>query len=181
MRASWPRNVWIAVFALMAAASFLGAAAHGLDLAERMRALLWQPLYLSLGLTIALFIVAAVHDWRGEAAARTLLPWAAAVGVGFYLLTTVVGGAFIIFVAYEAIAMLTALAIYGALAAGGALPGAATIAAGIAISVLAAAVQASALSWRVGVVFDHNGLFHLLQMLGAAVLAVGVRVSLIAR
>lgn len=181
VRPSWARHVWIAVFTLMAAASFLGAVAHGFDLDARVRGLLWQPLYLSLGVTIALFVVAAVHDWRGEATARALLPWAAAAGVGFYLVTAVLSGAFMVFIAYEAIAMITALAIYGALVAAGTLPGAAWIAAGIAISVLAAIVQATTLSMRVGVVFDHNGLFHLVQIAGAIVLAAGVRVTLMAR
>jgi hypothetical protein len=180
VRPSWPRAVWIAVFTLMAVASLLGAYAHGFDLSERVRAVTWQPLYLSLGLAIGLFVVAAVHDWRGVDAARALLPWALGAAVAFYALTYFLGGAFIIFVVYEGVAMLAALGIYSLLAAQGAA-GATAIAIGIALSLVAAVVQATSWSLRLGVVFDHNGVFHLIQTLGVLVLAAGVRASLMGR
>jgi hypothetical protein len=59
-RAGWAQAIWMAVFALMAVASILGAVAHGLELSDRARWRLWQPLYLSLGLMIALLVVAVV-------------------------------------------------------------------------------------------------------------------------
>jgi hypothetical protein len=46
---------------------------------------------------------------------------------------------------------------------------------GIGLSIVAAAVQASALSVRLIVPFDHNGLFHLVQLTGIAALANGLR------
>jgi hypothetical protein len=171
--------MWL--FALTALASLLGAAAHGLALSDRTRALVWQPLYLSLGLTIALFVVGGVSDWRGESAARALLPWALVVGVGFYALTNVISGAFIIFVAYEAAAMFIVLAMYAVLWWSRGAPGSPLIVAGVAISIAAAALQATTLSARVVVTFDHNGLFHLLQIVGTVALAAGVRLALQAR
>jgi hypothetical protein len=52
------------------------------------------------------------------------------------------------------------------------------MAAGVALSLAAAAVQVSPLSLRLGVRFDHNGLFHLIQIAGVVLLAAGVRQSL---
>jgi hypothetical protein len=47
--APWKKAIWASVFALLAAGSALGAAAHGLELSASLRTTLWQPLYLSLG------------------------------------------------------------------------------------------------------------------------------------
>ena len=179
MPPGWQRSVWMAMLALMAAASFLGAAAHGLVLTETIRTALWQPLYLSLGLAIALFVVAAVGDWKDVASARALLPWMLAVGVAFYAITLLLRGAFIIFIAYEAAAMLAALAIYGTLWARG-IPGADLIALGIGVSILAAVVQATPARLTLLVPFDHNGLFHLVQIAGILILSWGVRIRLLA-
>jgi len=178
-RPSWTRTVWIWLFTLTALASVLGAAAHGLALTDRARNALWQPLYLSLGLTIALLVMAGVSDWKGEALARAWLPWALAVGVGFYALTNVLSGAFIVFVAYEAIAMVLVLGIYVTLWTVRGLPGAPLIVAGIGLSIVAAVVQATTMTARVVVTFDHNGLFHLIQLVGMVVLAAGVRALLL--
>jgi hypothetical protein len=85
-RARDPRRVqiWTWVFGLLVLASVLGALAHGLDLSATVRAWLWQPLYLTLGLIVAMFVVAALYDFRGEQAARrALLPMLAlAFGLG---------------------------------------------------------------------------------------------------
>jgi len=55
------------------------------------------------------------------------------------------------------------------------------IVAGIALSIVAAVVQATTMRARFVVPFDHNGLFHLIQLLGMGVLAAGVRLALQAR
>ena len=131
-------------------------------------------MYLSLGLTVSLFVVGGIQDWRGEASARAALPWALAIGVGFFALTQLSSGAFLVFVVYEAVAMLATLAMYLFLAQRRVV-GAGMMVLGIAVSIVAAAVQASTLSARLIVPFDHNGLFHLVQLAGAAALANGVR------
>ncbi|MGE3707330.1 MAG: hypothetical protein AB7I13_18820 [Vicinamibacterales bacterium] len=176
--ADFKRALWVGAFGLLAVGSLLGAVAHGLQIAETTRVWLWRPLYLSLGLAVALVGVAAARDWWGEPAARVALPWALGVGLFFFVLTQRLGGAFVLFIAYEAVAILFALVVYVALWARGALPGAGWMAAGVALSLAAAAVQVSSLSLRVGVRFDHNGLFHLIQIAGVALLAAGVRHSL---
>jgi len=175
VNATWKRALWCWVFGLLGLASVLGAVVHGLELSASVVAVLWRPLYLSLGLAVALFLIGGIHDWRGEAAARALLPWAVGIGASFFALTQLLGGAFLIFVIYEATAMVATLAMYVFLSTTGRLAGAGMITLGIGLSIVAAAVQASALSVRLIVPFDHNGLFHLVQLAATAALANGLR------
>jgi hypothetical protein len=176
--AVWKRTLWAAAFGLLSCGSWLGAVAHGLEWSDAVRTALWRPLYLSLGLAIALVFVGAVHDWAGEAMSRGVLPWALAAGVLFFALTQILGGAFLLFIVYEGAATGVALIIYSALVVTGGMPGAGAITIGIALSLIAAAVQASDLSVRIVVRFDHNALFHLVQIASVVVLAAGLRTSL---
>jgi hypothetical protein len=174
-RARWKKAIWISVFTCLGAGSALGAVAHGLDLSPTVRAALWQPLYLSLGLTVSLFLAAAVADWRGERAGRAALPWAPAAGLGFFVLTRLAGGSFGLFIVYEGIAMVATLAIYLHLWIARGRAGAGEVALGIALTLVAAAIQASSLSVRIIWPFDHNGLFHLVQMVAVLVMVGGLR------
>lgn len=178
----WKVRLWTWVLVLLAVAALLGTVAHGLDLTERTRAHVWRPLYLSLGLVVALFALAAVRDWWGEGRSRRLAPLAVWLGIGFFIVTQLGSGTFLIFVAYEAAAMLFALVVYAVLALLRQLPGAGIVAAGILLNLIAAAVQASgAVGVSVaGVPFDHNGVFHLVQIVAVLVLTVGLRRGLTA-
>ena len=175
---SWKTTLWSWVFILLAVASILGAVAHGLELTESVQAILWSPLYLCLGLTVALFLVGAVYDAFGRRAARRLVPWAIGVGLAFYVLTRVVDGGFLLFLVYEAAAMVGALVLYGRLAINHRLAGAGVVAAGIGLNLLAGLVQASDITIRLVVPFDHNGVFHLVQVAALATLAYGLRLGL---
>ena len=177
---SFGRGVWQAALASTAVASVLGAVAHGLRLPAATRELLWQPLYLALGITMALFVVGAVRDWRSEAAARRALGPMLAVALVFYVITRLTRGSFLAFVIYEAAALVFSLAVYLGLA-GQSRAGAALMAAALAVSLAAGAVQAADL----GVVrlvwdFDHNGVFHLVQLVGLGLLVAGLRLRLAA-
>ncbi|MHB8987274.1 MAG: DUF6962 family protein [Desulfobulbia bacterium] len=174
----WRTNLWCSVFALLATASFLGALAHGLEMPKSMRTALWTPLYLSLGILVVLFIVGAVADWRGKVVAMRLVPWGLGVSAAFLGLTALLGGAFIVFIVYAATILLSALAIYTFLAATHRLKGAAVIALAILLNLAAAAVQASNLSLHLVFPFDHNGLFHLVQIVSTAILGLGVRLGM---
>ena len=173
--APWRSGIWRWVFGLLAVAAFLGAVAHGFDLTDGVRDWLWRPLFLSLGLVVALFVVGAVLDLRGESGARAWVVPMVVIGVAFFAVTQIVSGAFLVFVIYEAVAMLAALSIYAALAVRRRLPGAAVIAVGIVINILAAAIQATGtVSLTIVVPFDHNGVFHLVQMPALAVMTIGL-------
>lgn len=175
----WKASLWTWTFGLLSVASALGAVAHGFTLSRAAHRLFWQPLNLALGLTIALVVVGAVHDSWGPLVARRTLPFMIGAGVAFFVATQLVPRTFLVFVLYEAIAMLVALVIYVQLASRRTLAGAWLMTAGIATTIIAAAVQINhgievTLAWR----FDNNGVFHLTQMLGLLLLVAGLRTAL---
>ena len=172
-------TLWILVLALLAVASVLGAVAHGFSLSSDTVYLLWQPLFLSLGLVVALFVVAAAYDGLGPDAARRLMIPALVIGACFYLVTLLFPDTFLVFVLYEAVAMLAALALYVRLALRTGKGWAWLMVLGIALNIAAAGIQASgAVRLNLGVPLDHNGVFHLLQMVAIVVLMAGVGRSL---
>jgi hypothetical protein len=174
----WKTGLWSWVFGLLGLASFLGAVAHGFDLSPARRNLLWQPLYLALGIAVALFIAGSVYDRHGQKAARRLVPVALATGAAFYSLSLFLDGSFWVFVIYEGAAMLTALAIYVSIAIRRQIPGAGTISAGIGLTMVAAALQAGTLHFTFIWPFDHNGIFHTVQIVALLILGCGLRASL---
>jgi hypothetical protein len=174
----WRTNLWCWVFGLLAIASFLGALVHGLEMPKSIRTALWTPLYLSLGILVVLFIVGAVADWRGRVAAMRLVPWGLGMSAAFLGLTALLGGPFIVFIAYAATILLSALAIYTFLAATHRLKGAAVVALAILLNLAAAAVQASNISLHLLVPFDHNGVFHLVQIVSTAMLGWGLHLGM---
>jgi hypothetical protein len=153
-----------------------------MEMSEELKDLLWQPLFLALGLVVALFVVAAVYDWKGRGVSRRLLPVMLLVGAGFFGLTRIATGTFLVFIIYEAVAMVFALVVYGSLAANGKLRGAAIVAVAIVLNIVAAGIQASgSVAVTVGVPFDHNGLFHIVQAVAVVVLVAGLEQGLTAR
>jgi hypothetical protein len=75
--------------------------------------------------------------------------------------------------------MLAALGMYMSLALKRQLKGAVTIAAGIVLNIIAVAIQASgSISLTIVVPFDHNGVFHLVQIVALVVLTLGLARSM---
>ncbi|MFA6283626.1 MAG: hypothetical protein WCV64_12590 [Desulfurivibrionaceae bacterium] len=174
----WRTNLWCSAFALLATASSLGALIHALEMPRAMRIALWTPLYLSLGILVLLFIVGAVADWRGRIAAMRLVPWGIGASATFFGLTALLGGKFIVFIVYAATILLSTLAIYTFLAVTHRLQGAAVVALAILLNLAAAATQASNVSLHLLVPFDHNGLFHLVQIVSTAILGWGLHLGM---
>jgi hypothetical protein len=136
---------------------------------------LWRPLFLSLGLVVAMFVVGAVFDLKGESTARAWLVPMLVLALGFFTITQIGSGSFRAFVVYEASAMLGTLGIYLLLALKRRLPGAGTVAAGILLNIMAAAIQSTdTISLTIIVPFDHNGVFHLVQIVALVVLTRGL-------
>jgi hypothetical protein len=167
--------VWSWAFALLAVSAALGAAYHGLALDGSRRNALWQALTFCLALAIALVACGIAHDLLGPEAAGRALPALLASGAAAFALSRLFPGLFLVFILYQATVLLGALAVYGTLALTGATSGPAWIAAGVVLSLAAAAVQARRrcrirLVWE----FDHNGVFHLLQTAGLVVIWVGL-------
>ena len=175
---NWRRGVWLSALAAFGVSALLGAAAHGLALDDQVRDAVWQPLFALLCLAVALFVVGAAADWRGERLGRTFLPALLVVAAAVYLATWLTGGDFRVFLAFEAAGLLLAIAGYAGLAAQG-RPGAGLVATALAVSLAAGAVQASGpFSIRLGWTFDHNGVYHLVQLVGVGLLIRGLATTL---
>ncbi|MES0489381.1 MAG: hypothetical protein ABUK01_05270 [Leptospirales bacterium] len=178
----WKTILWIFTFGLLALAGIQGAIAHGFQMSMELNTLLWYPLYLTLGLLVALFSVAAIYDIWGKEIARKVLPIMVAIGAGFFVIILIWPDSFLIFIIYEAVAMLFALAGYIWVAFRGHLKGAWWMVAGISVNILAAGVQAGeSLSFTFIWSFDHNGLYHFIQMLAIVLLVTGLKKALLSR
>lgn len=168
-------DLWAWVFGLLAFSSLLGAVAHGFEMTKTTNDRLWAPINLSLGLVIALFVVAALFDLSGEQVARTVLPFMLAVGFCFFLVTLWKPGTFMTFIIYEAVGMLFALGAYVYLFFTSTLAGTGWMVAGVLVTIIAAAIQATGKAGK-GMVwyFDGNGVFHVVQMAGLVLLWMGL-------
>jgi hypothetical protein len=177
--APWKIIIWSAAFGLIGLAAALGAAAHGLRISRTVHARIWQLLNLALALAVSLFVAGVVYDLWGPALCFKVLPAMLAAGLGFFGVTLRYPGIFFVFIVYEGLALLFALSAYVYLAVRGAPAGAAFMAAGILVSILAAGIQANksiclTLIWP----FDHNGIYHIVQVVGLILLLIGLRGSL---
>jgi hypothetical protein len=174
--------IWTWAFGLLSLASVLGAVAHGITITAGTNFIIWQPINLALGLTIALFVTGVVYDMRGFSLSPGHIPVFLGIGVIFYLITLLVRAGFIIFILYESIAMLFALVSYLILAIKKKLNSFWLMTAGILVTIIAAGIQAAG-TIHVKVIweFDQNGLFHILQVVGLVFLFSGVYSELLSR
>lgn len=182
-RDSRKARIWGAALGCLAVASTLGAVAHGVQTSEGLKHGLWLGIYLSLGLLVAWFVVGTVYDLWGARAASRIAPVMTLIGVVFVALTQLIDGAFVVFVIYEAVALSFAFIGYAYLGLGKRLKGAGIVAAGILVTLAAAAIQATRPGAPITVVwtFDHNGLFHLVQMAGVVLIVLGLRTAMLCR
>lgn len=171
-------KIWTGIFGLLALASILGAIAHGFKMSEQLNLLLWQPLNLALGITVALFIAAIIYDWKNFIISSTLLAILIIIAFVFYVITLLFPGGFLIFIIYEAIAMIFALLVYFILFLNKKINGAGYMVIGILFSILAAVVQTiNSIQFVFIWIFDQNGAFHLLQIPGLVFLTTGLRIE----
>jgi hypothetical protein len=183
VRLTQPRRAWLwmGMFSGLAIATGVGIFAHGLALETAARKLIWRPINAALGVTVACFVAGAVLDrWSPSAASRTLR-WMLLVSTGFLAYATFYAKSFLPFILYETTAMLFCLGVYLSLAGTHRLAGAGWIAAGVAITIVAASLQATSMTIQVGVNIDHNGMFHLIQLPGLLCLLFGVKAGLAPR
>jgi len=180
-RDPWKVQVWVAVLILLTIAAALGAIAHGLKLPAKTTDRIWQPLNLALGLAIALFVVGVVYDKWGIGLSCLILPVMIGLACLFFILTRLYSKTFLVFIIYQSVAMLFALGVYGWLALSEQRPGALWLVSGVSLTILAATIQATkTVSLTFIWPFDHNGIYHLIQMVGMICLVLGLRTSLLA-
>ncbi len=169
-------RIWVWVFGLLSFAAAVGAVAHGLQMSKLTNFILWQPLNLALGVAIGLFVAGVVYDFMNFTLPRTLIPALLVVATVFYTITVMIPDAFIVFIIYEAIAMLFSFIVYTLLASRKKVKGAGLMAAGILVTIIAAGIQAVE-SVKITLIreFDHNGIFHIVQMIGILILLGGLQ------
>ena len=175
----WKISIWSAAIGLIGLAATLGAIAHGLVLSRTLHRRSWLVLNMALSLAISLFVVGVVYDLWGFEISLTTLPILLIAGLGFYLTTLIYPGIFFLFIGYEVVALIFALAAYIFIAIQKDLPGAWLMATGIFVSIIAAGIQTNksvflTFIWR----FDHNGIYHLVQIVGLIILLMGLRSSI---
>lgn len=164
------------MFLLLAIAGLTGALAHGAVLRQDVYIGLWRALYLVLALLVAWFFLATVRDLAGDTAARRMLPVVLVVALAFYAYSQLDPDNFRPFVYYESAAMALSLAGYVWITIRGTQPGAAWITAAIVANMVAATIQATrAFGFTLVWTFDHNGVFHLVQMAGVLLLVRGLK------
>ena len=173
------RACWVSAYLLLAAASMLGAVAHGLQLPRDVVLSIWHPLSLFLVLAVAFFVLGSAHELWGARISRRLLPWLCVAAVVAYL----VGFAcrsFLIFIVYEGAGMSASLCAYLFLCIRRRKSEACWMIAGICVSILAATLQRTnvTVTVTVGWTFDHNGVFHLIQTAGIILFYPGLRAML---
>lgn len=176
---SWRRTVWAIVFAALGTAALLGTVAHGLELAPETGKILWQPLYLALGLTVTLFCAGALCDVSGEKASRRCLPGLLALSLFFYGLTLLLPDSFIYFTVFQGLAMLFCLGAYAYVRFRRDLAGSLLILTAILMSMAAALAQSQgtmrlSLIWQ----FNNNGIYHLIQTPAVLLLFFGIKKGL---
>ena len=168
------RYYWIWGLCLLAASAFLGACVHGFEVSAFTYATLWTILYLIMGLCVGCFVIASSYDWFGlEGVNRIRYPIFICAGL-FWALAVNWHDGFILFMLYQAVALIFVLLVYGR-ALFSSLPGSLFIVLSVLVLLLAAWIQNQYdlyvdMFW----LFDHNGLFHLIQIIGILVLGFGL-------
>jgi hypothetical protein len=174
-------TLWQALFASLTLGSLLGAIAHAVKMSLSVHEALWLFIYFFLGLTLTILALAAIYDWLGEGIARRLLYWLLPMPLFVVVVTWLGSGEFLYFVIFEALVMLFVLIVYSRLF-WQKKPGSGLILTGIIISLVAAAVQASGpMEINIVWLFDHNGLFHLIQMPGVLCFYFGAKMGALDR
>ncbi|MGD0341248.1 MAG: hypothetical protein ABSA76_06040 [Bacteroidales bacterium] len=169
-------KIWIWVFGLLTFASAIGAIAHGFQMSKLTNFVLWQPLNLSLGLATGLFFTGVVYDFKNFTLPKAVISILIVCAIIFLIVNVILPNAFIVFIICEAIAMLFAFVAYTILASRKTIEGAGLMAEGIFVTIIAAGIQAIKtikviFIWE----FDHNGIFHLVQMIGLIILLKGLQ------
>ena len=173
-RPMWTQ-VWAWVFALLSVASLIGAVAHGMEMAASIESAIWTPAYLALGLTMALFVIAAITMSVGHEKSRRLLLPAVMIAFLFFTITQIWSDSFLLFVMYECLAMALSLTLYSMCFWQRRTTGSGYLAAGVLVGILAAVIDTQkalhmTLIWE----FNNHGLFHLVQMISLALLTIGI-------
>ena len=169
------RDTWQGILVLLGAGALLGAVSHGWLWGEVAGRRIWAGVLLCLSLASALFPGAALLELRGAGAQRRLAPWMIAGGLGAFAASQWSGGGLTVLLAFAGVAAAATLLLFLLHAVRGREPGAWVAVAGLVVHFLATGVQVQGTA-RLTLVWplDHNGICHLIQMVGLALMVWGV-------
>ena len=168
------RSRWMIAFLALASAAALGGTYHGFApmLGDLARFLLWKSTVLVIGVgSAAMIIGSAAAVTAGEA--RRWLTCAAVVLFAMYAAWMLFHNAYIFVVIDTAVAMVLVAAMHGRSRSARAMPGSPWMLGAVALSVVAAGAQAGGLSLHRH--FNHNDLYHVIQMGAMAMFYAGAR------
>lgn len=172
-------RIWALVCGGTGAAAALGAIAHGVLLPPTATRLVWALIYLILAVTVALFCMGALQDCTNARVARRFAPFLFLVAAIFFGYSLIDPDNFLPFVVFELVAMVASLCVYLWLGVKQALQGAGLIALSIALTIVAASLQATGTaSFTLILPFDHNSVYHLLQIVAVVILVTGLRAAM---
>lgn len=156
---------WVRVFCFLSLGSLLGAVSHGIGpwFSEGVRDWIWKSTTLSIGLVSFFFILAGLYRVFPYATVQWLR-WLPLLALGAYTVMILKDPRFINVVKFYAPSLTLVLLIMVYSAWGTSAPGAGKIAIGIGISFIAAGAQVS--GWDLHRNFNHNDLYHVIQLVG---------------
>ena len=171
-------KIWCGMFACIAIAATLGTIVHGLVISDDIKRFLWQPLALSLSLSVGALAVGTGHDIWGTAAVQRIVPVVLMVILLLYVMVKTTAIGMVLNVIFVGGVLFFALGAYMVQAVRGQLEGAGYMSAGLMMTIGAGVIQARRLiSFELIWEFDHNGTFHLVQLFALFLLLVGIRKS----
>lgn len=178
-RDPWKGGLWTGTFGLAAFSAALGAVMHGFALGQAFERLLWNALSVTAGLAAGMLAVGMIYDRWGSGPARRALPIVVIAAIGLSGARTGAGSSLVPFRIYVAAAAFAALFGYGWMALKGRRPGALLMTSGILLSLCGVAIHLRPELWITVIwTFDHNGIFHLVQMAGLVAMTAGLTESL---
>jgi hypothetical protein len=169
-RAAFPSlPYWIATIILLGVAALLGGFAHGLAYRP-----LFTPIYATLSALMVTFLIATLIDGFGPEFAGRLRWPVIGLAILFLLIAWRFPRHIQAYAIVEGLIMVVAFAVYLWLALTHALSGAGYIAAGIGITLIAAMLFMAKVNFTFIWTFNHNDVYHLVQMVGVLLFFLGL-------
>lgn len=162
-------KIWAWVFLLLVGTSFYGSIAHAVVMEKWFLNLFWHPLSFMLGMLVSMFVVGVVVEWKGESVFKSVLKIMIGLGILFFIimlvLSTMIEGYFIVFIAYSTLTMLFSLFVYIYLAYKRSEESTKFLAFGILLILAGSVVQAlRSVSFTLVWEFDYNSVYHFFMM-----------------
>ncbi|HUQ27914.1 MAG TPA: hypothetical protein VM051_04940 [Usitatibacter sp.] len=167
------RKAWALAFLALGTGAALGGTWHGFTAIDpTLRAVLWKATVLAIGVASAAMIFGSARAMANPRLRRVLAAFAIAV-FAVYAGWMLFHDAYVFVVVDTAVAMAIVAALHAFPSAAWRSPGSRWMVGAVALSAIAAAVQAS--RWAPHPAFNHNDLYHVLQMVAMALFYAGAR------